>query len=408
MAEPEIALVFSPEEWVEELHRYFADHGGARVRQIVMDPALALDEEFDTLVVSHRWPALTRPFVDTLHDRRRTLLGVFDPLEPAGAQHLTELGVDRVIAADASMSEFLAALVDLAPIGAVEPASASDADLAALFDEPWPVDGARRGRAVLVAVGGPSGSGATEIAVHLGAATSDRGMSVVVVDADEFVPSVGPRLGLPIEPNIRTAVDAVEYGMGSLPAALARYGRRFEVLAGIPNVAAWSQVRPGEVVDVVGELCKAFDVVIVNVSHGIEDLTVGSRGRFGVTRAILAEADDIVGVGAGNPVGIVRLLGWVADVRQLGGDAPVRLVVNRAPTEPFKRGEIDDEICRTYPPASLTFVPFDRRVEQAGWNCELVGRGAFARAIDTLADVVFGSGRARSRSLATFARRRGA
>jgi len=203
-------------------------------------------------------------------------------------------------------------------------------------------------------------------------------------------------------------VDAVEYGMGSLPAALARYGRRFEVLAGIPNVAAWSQVRPGEVVDVVGELCKAFDVVIVNVSHGIEDLTVGSRGRFGVTRAILAEADDIVGVGAGNPVGIVRLLGWVADVRQLGGDAPVRLVVNRAPTEPFKRGEIDDEIRRTYPPASLTFVPFDRRVEQVGWNCELVGRGAFARAIDTLADVVFGSGRARSRSFAAFARGWGA
>ena len=66
-----------------------------------MDPALALDEEFQTLVVSHRWPALTRPFVDALHERGRTLLGVFDPVEPAGAEYLTDLGVDRVIAADA-------------------------------------------------------------------------------------------------------------------------------------------------------------------------------------------------------------------------------------------------------------------------------------------------------------------
>ena len=50
MVEPEVALVFSPETWVEELHRYLADHGGARVRQIVMEPSLALDEQYDTLV----------------------------------------------------------------------------------------------------------------------------------------------------------------------------------------------------------------------------------------------------------------------------------------------------------------------------------------------------------------------
>ena len=27
--EPAVALVFSPEAWVEDLHRHLADHGGA-------------------------------------------------------------------------------------------------------------------------------------------------------------------------------------------------------------------------------------------------------------------------------------------------------------------------------------------------------------------------------------------
>jgi hypothetical protein len=43
----------------------------ARVRQIVMEPSVALDEEYDTLVVSHRWPALSRPLIAGVHDRGR-------------------------------------------------------------------------------------------------------------------------------------------------------------------------------------------------------------------------------------------------------------------------------------------------------------------------------------------------
>lgn len=82
--EPEVALVFSSEPWFEDLHRHLTDHGGARVRQVVMDPALALGDQYDTLVVSHRWPALTRRFVDEVHARARSILGVYDPAEPAG------------------------------------------------------------------------------------------------------------------------------------------------------------------------------------------------------------------------------------------------------------------------------------------------------------------------------------
>ncbi len=36
-AEPEVALVLSADEWVDALHRHCADHGGARVRCLVLD-----------------------------------------------------------------------------------------------------------------------------------------------------------------------------------------------------------------------------------------------------------------------------------------------------------------------------------------------------------------------------------
>jgi hypothetical protein len=71
VVEPTVALVFSPEPWVEELHRHLAHHGGARVRQVVVEPAVALDEEYDALVVSDRWPALTLGFVRAVHGRGR-------------------------------------------------------------------------------------------------------------------------------------------------------------------------------------------------------------------------------------------------------------------------------------------------------------------------------------------------
>ena len=70
--------------WVEELHRHCTDHGGARVRQVLIDPALALEEQYDVLVVSHRWPALTHGLVDDLHARGRMVLGVYDRDEPVG------------------------------------------------------------------------------------------------------------------------------------------------------------------------------------------------------------------------------------------------------------------------------------------------------------------------------------
>lgn len=387
MFEPEVALVFSPEAWVEGLHRHLTDHGGARVRQVIVDPALAFDEDYDTLVVSHRWPGLTRTFVDAVRARGRRLLGVFDPEEPAGREFMLSLGADRVLPSDTSMAEFVDVLMALTPDrqGAPPSLDAFDAPVDGSPSGPTPAGGGRSRRWRLVAVGGTPGAGATELAIALTATVSRNGEGVVLVDADEVVPSIAQRLGLPIEPNLRSAIESVEYGMGDVDAAIVRPSRDLEVLAGLPNVGAWSQIRPSEVIDVLDALARTRACVVANVASRLEDVGRGGRSRYGISRAVVSEASVLVGVGPATPVGVTRLLGWVTDVRAMNPGAPVYLVVNRAPRDAFRKAELEQEIRRTFEPERLSFLPHDPRVEAAAWSGDVVAQGPYTKAVSDVA-----------------------
>src|SRR5215213_4847161 len=207
--EPSVALVFSPEVWVEELHRHLSHHGGARVQQIVVEPSVALDEEYDVLVVSDRWPALTYGFVGAVRARGRSILGVFDPEEPAGKDHLVDLGVDVTIAADAQVAEFVVVLRELVTESAVASLRSDAKAHPVLTGDVEP-----SGR--VVAVSGARGSGITEVALGIATALADHHRSVLLLDAHEAAPALAGRLGLPLELNLRTAVDACAHGLGAL------------------------------------------------------------------------------------------------------------------------------------------------------------------------------------------------
>jgi hypothetical protein len=161
MSEPEIALVFTAEPWVEELHRYLSDHGGARVRSLVVEQSVALEETYDVLVVSHRWPALTHAFVADVHARSRRVLGVVDRSEPASRPHLAAVAVDAVIESDAGPEAFVRALIELC----AEQPRPGVITLAAPAVRPG----------LIVAVGGPPGVGRTEVAIAVAIAAARAG-----------------------------------------------------------------------------------------------------------------------------------------------------------------------------------------------------------------------------------------
>jgi Mrp family chromosome partitioning ATPase len=372
IVEPTVALVFSPEPWVEALHRHLAHHGGARVRQVVVEPAVALDEEYDALVVSDRWPALTLGFVRAVHGRGRRVLGVFDPEEPAGKDHLLALGVDATVAGDSPMAEFVDALADLdisAP-GTIGAGDDAVADAGAACD---------RRLAPLVVVSGPRGSGVTEVAVTLAAALAARREPVVLVDAHEMAPSVAGRLGLDLEPNLRSAIDACAHGLGDLAATIVwppSGGAALGVVAGFPSPVAATQVTPDDVLGVVDTVRDGHACVV----DADEASPVAAR--------LLGAATAIVGVAGASPVGVVRALEWAALVRRRVPATPIHVAVNRAPGARYRREEIRAEIVRTLRPQSITWLPTDPRVDAAAWDGELVGRGPFRAAIASLAHEV--------------------
>jgi MinD-like ATPase involved in chromosome partitioning or flagellar assembly len=371
LPEPSVALVFSPELWVEGLHRHLSHHGGARVRQIVVEPSVALEEEYDVLVVSDRWPALTYGFVGAVHERGRRVLGVFDPDEPAGKDHLVELGVDATIAADADVGEFVTVLQLL------------DASIARTSGGPAtrPSAGDAGGdpsSGVLVAVSGPRGSGVTEVALGIAVALAERQRSVVLLDVHEAAPALAGRLGLGLEPNLRAAVDACAHGLGSFDDCvvdvLEHGAGRLGAVAGHPSAVAASQVTLQDVLDVVGAARRSHGFVVADLEEGSP-----------TARALTGVADAMVGVMHASPVGVVRALEWTVGACLPAGATPLHLVVNHAPRSRFRQEEIRAEITRTITPAVIAWCPHDRAVELAAWDGTPTGRGAFRAACATVA-----------------------
>ena len=373
MGEIEVALAVSARLWPDRLHRFLADHGGARVRAQVLAPEDALAEMYEVLIIDDVSSFLTPRLIQELQQRQRMVLGVFDPADGQdGKERLRECGVDQVIESEASAEEFVVAvraLVTLAPNRSVpEPEESSE-----------PVTGGR-----LIAVGAPPGGcGATEVAVSI-ATRLGRTSPTVLIDVDEVAPSVAQRLGLRLLPNLRTAIDVVQHRSGDLQRALQGYGR-VSVLCGFTGERDWAEVRPIELHDVVMELRRRFRFLVANVGPRLEEAGFGESERSGVSRSVIAAADAVVGIGLAHPVSVSRTIAWSLAASALNPAAARSLLINRAPRSAFRRGEIRLEVARATG-VQAEFLPDDDRVEAASWVGKPVAGGRFRRAVDHFTD----------------------
>lgn len=382
----EIGLAVSPREWCQRLHRYLADHGGARVRTSAITAADALGEPFDVFVVDDTTSYLSRHLVTELHRLGRCVLGVHDPDDPRSKGELLDLGVDDVVERSAPAEVFVAAIQALRPRTRRRSTgghgSAGTTSTAPASPRP-------RGQVTVVC--SPSGGcGATEVAVGLAAAAARWGESVVLVDGDDSSPAVAQRLDLAAYPNLRMAVDAVHHRGAPAAAALqAVPDGAFGVLAGLARPDDWSELRAVEVLEVVRRLALGHHHVVVNAGSLLEDLPVaGGPGRYAVSRALIGAADALVVVAAPTPVGVARLVDRAVALRELNASAPLHVVCNRAPSAAFRRGELTTEITRTVPAASLWYLPDDQAVERAAWAGTLVRSTAFTRELEQAARAV--------------------
>ena len=194
----------------------------------------------------------------------------------------------------------------------------------------------------IVAVWGPAGApGRTTIAIALAAELASRGLEVCLVDSDTYGGTIAPTLGLLDEaPGFAAACrlagsDALDDG--ELDRIALTYGGTatpFRVLTGIGRPHRWPELSRDRVARALEATRSWCDVVVVDTGFNLEtDEEVSSDllapRRNAATIAALRAADDVVVVGAADPVGLARLLRTHADLLETVTTDRVHVVANR-------------------------------------------------------------------------------
>ena len=274
-------------------------------------------------VVSADLPGLDRAAVGHLHGSGVWVV-VVTPRE--GATHLDGLGADALTAAPgiaAAVRRVLDGGAPAAPVAEVAPPSRTAAGL-------------------VVAVWGPTGApGRTTVAVNLAAELADArpdARTVLLVDADTYGGTVAQVLGLLDEaPGLAAAARAAGAGRldaVGLAALTPRLDGGLRVLTGLSRPDRWPEV-PATSLDLLWPACRALaDVTVVDCGFCLEQdeaLTYDTRApqRNAATLSALAAADVVVVVGAGDPVGLQRLVRGLSTLDDLALTARRRVVVNR-------------------------------------------------------------------------------
>lgn len=293
-------------------------------------------------VVSADLPSLDRDAVRTLQLHGVAVLALAAPGSP-DADRAAALGVDATVLTPARGDDtrvgplVTAAVLALLERGPGPHALTADAARDAVLDEPAGAgatsDAAAPGR--LVAVWGPTGApGRTTVAVNLAAELASGG--ALLVDADTYGGTVAQVLGLLDEaPGLAAATRAA--GTGTLDAAtLARLAPvalpGLRVLTGISRPGRWPELASSSLEVVWGVARQVAAWTVVDCGFCLEQdevLSYDTRApsRNGATLSALEAADVVVVVGAGDPVGVQRLVRGLGELPAVRGRRIV--VVNR-------------------------------------------------------------------------------
>jgi MinD-like ATPase involved in chromosome partitioning or flagellar assembly len=365
---------------VGELDR--ADHGVTVVRRCVDVPELlaaATTGTTQAALLSAELRRLDAETVARLAAAGVAVVGLVEPGDEAAAGRLRQLGVQRVLPADAEPAAIAQALRE-AVAGVADPGRDIADPRAALpatgeAARPAPVP-AGTGR--VVAVWGPTGApGRTTVAVGLADEAARLGTATVLVDADVYGGVVAQLLGL-LDESPGLAGAARLANAGDLDAAaLARLSwtvrPQLSVLTGLARADRWPELRPRAVTGVLDEARRAAATVVVDCSFCIEEdeelsFDTAAPRRNGATLAVLEAADTVVCVSGADPVALqrtIRALGELGDV--LPQVEPVVVVnqVRRGPVAGRPREEIAEALQRFTGREVRTFLPADQRATDA-------------------------------------------
>ena len=364
----DIALVFSAHEWVESLHRHCTNTGTLRIRSLVYDSAVLSSETFDACVISDTHPTLSASLVNKLHKDNKLIFGVCDQSNDS-LEFLASIGVDAVFSSRDSAEKLTTDIIqflDQHIIVQSTPCANDQQYLSTLdsFEQPdkrFKINDARKNK---IAVVGCGGTGATEISIAL----SSRLVDCVLVDFDFESPSVGPRAGLQVDPNLLSAIEesstkAQEYALSV---------QRMPKNAAIVGVAHSSFAKDIKTY----EVASLLESVESQYSNGVFDLgTISQNSTFwNLQQQILISSNSIVVVGEPTPVGILRVLETIASINSilLTLDSPLKVVViiNKVWKNLAQQNDILSELQTIPQISSIHFLGFSKDMYANSWKSE--------------------------------------
>jgi len=308
---------------------------------------------------------LDRTALDHLRECSVTVVGIYPPGDEMAELHLRQLGISTVIPADAggeAIQEALDALdvrsgpqvagnrggsgtadgdgPDGAQLSAGGPGARAHSDRAGADgpDSDGPGRDGPDSEGLIIAVWGPAGApGRTTVALNLASELARLGQATVLVDADTYGGCIAQSLSMLDEaPGLAAATRSADQGSLDL-AVLARLapevGAGLRVLTGIPKAERWPELRAAALEHVLTLTRRLGRFTVIDCGFSLEDDeelsydTLAPR-RNAATLTSLAVADQVVVVGAADPIGLQRL---VRGLQELGTVAspPPTVVINR-------------------------------------------------------------------------------
>ncbi|MHB8273931.1 MAG: AAA family ATPase [Dermatophilaceae bacterium] len=318
----------------------------------------------EVALVSADLRSLDRTALDHLRECSVAVVGIYPPGDEQAELHLRQLGISTVITADASaevVQDALDALYDVhdprsdaeatwsgqgleqyeagRPDAGPDSAGRHDARSGAPDQAGTDAqDGVPESLGTIIAVWGPAGApGRTVVALNLASELARLGQSTVLVDADTYGGCIAQSLSLLDEaPGLAAATRSADQGTLDL-AALARLAPEvsagLRVLTGIPKAERWPELRAAALEHVLTLTRRLARFTVIDCGFSLEDDeelsydTLAPR-RNAATLTSLAVADQVLAIGAGDPIGLQRLVRGLQELGTVAGPAPT-VVINK-------------------------------------------------------------------------------
>lgn len=349
----------------------------------------------ETAMISSDLRGLDRTALDHLRECSVAVVGIYPPGDEMAELHLRQLGFSTVIAADASGEVIQQALdqleeepdpqtLGLSPEAAAggNPAHrsagpASDPGSSPVLTSgpaghPDPGIEGDAGGGMVIAVWGPAGApGRTTVAINLASELARLGQPTVLVDADTYGGCVAQALSLLDEaPGLAAATRSADQGSLDL-AVLARLAPEvcagLRVLTGLPKAERWPEIRAAALEHVLTLTRQLGRFTVIDCGFSLEDDeelsydTLAPR-RNAATLTSLAVADQVLAVGAGDPIGLQRLVRGLQELGTVASPSPT-VVINRVRASavgPRPERSIREALTRFAGIDDLRFIPDDR------------------------------------------------